>query len=75
LPGVLQVGQARAVLAGQEEVPQALGLRLALELPDDRRAAPPAGGRLVGEGRLGRVDVLLHEREELVTQVGGALVE
>jgi hypothetical protein len=75
---VLEVGQARTVLGGVEEVPESLGLRLGTDLHDDRRERP----RVVGDGLLdlllehllGGVDLGLHEGRDLLDQRGRLLV-
>ena len=66
---VLQLGQPR--LGRQEQVPQALGLGLLLQLLDNRRddVAVGAGGPAVGQvlGLRGK-DPLPHERDHAVLQ-------
>ena len=66
---VLQVGQPGAVLAGQEEVPQPLGPGRRAKFREHRDGGPrPAVlqcGELLVEHRLGRVDVGVHELEQL----------
>ena len=68
--GVLELGQPR--LGRQEQVPQAQGLGLLLQLLDDRRddvavgASRPAVGQVLG---LRGQDLLPHEREHAVLQL------
>src|SRR5690606_2022994 len=57
-----------------EQVPQAAPACLALQVLQDRWWVPPAGGGLLGEDRLGGVDVAVHERQELLAQVLGLRV-
>jgi hypothetical protein len=80
---VFLVGQARAVVArgfgavhGQEQIPQACGLGLGLELFNGLQRRPAlAGGRvglhLVGIFLFRRVDVVVHELEQALLQVLG----
>src|SRR3546814_3079303 len=58
----------------QEQVPQALRLRLRLQLGHDRRAAPAVARvvELLAEHRLGGVDVLVHEGADTSLEIGGA---
>src|SRR4029453_17663324 len=71
---VVAVVEAGALLAvGEEEVPEARGLRLALKLLDDRRYPPlsPVLGasELVDVGLLVREDALAHEALDLTDEV------
>jgi hypothetical protein len=80
---VFLVGQARALVAGgvggvdrQEQVPQAGGARLGLELLDHRQRAPALAGVRVGlqlllVGLLVGIDVVVHEALHARLQVPG----
>src|SRR5690606_20716461 len=75
--GVLEIGQSRTVFAGQEQVPQSPLPGLGLELLDDRRSGPWIVGDpgLLGEDGFGGIDVLVHEREQLLAiPFGGGVV-
>src|SRR3954467_1185049 len=72
--GVLQIGQAGAVLAGQEEVPQPGRAGPGLQARDDRWRGPVAGVLLV-EGGLGGIDVLVQKGEQPLAVVLGLGVE
>ena len=64
---VLEVGQRAAVRLRPPQVPQAGGLRLRLELLDDRHRLPaPLASHVLVPLVLVRIDVLRHESEELL---------
>ena len=60
---------------GQEQVPQSLLARQLLELLHHRRMRVRVAGRhqLLVVHRLGRVDVLVHEREQTLAQLLAAI--
>ena len=72
---VFEVGEAGAVLGmRQEQIPEILGSRLALQLLHDRGGLPRIAVAAVSlhlflEARLRRIDVRLHERGQLLLQV------
>src|SRR3989344_3535673 len=80
---VFLVGQARAFVARgggaidrQKQVPQPGSLRLGLEVLDGVQRAPAlacgcVGGQFVFVGRLVRIDVVIHELEQLGLQFLG----
>ena len=74
--GVVAVGQTGAVLGvGVEHVPQAELARARLELLHDRRLVMRVAGlaQLALVDRLGRVDLLVHERAEALLELDTAL--
>ncbi len=67
------VGQLAAMVLGDEQVPEALGPRLRLQLLQDGRLRPARRSRrqFLNEAVFVRIDVGLHEGDELAAQLIG----